>query len=160
MAHLINVCWFYFYIKMGLFAFMGHHNVPLLAQTTVGDCCLLSPLSLSEVPLLYLKSLFSGWVQFSSMPLPPFFFFFALFQHSVHHVQNLRALPCWGPPVGKWLPLSSFFSWLQGEQACVYVVSWITDWIAASFYSSSAPHLWVDTQVFIFLLFPGNVSVG
>lgn len=62
MAHLINVCWFSFYIKMGLFAFMGHHNIALLAQTTAGDCCLLLPLSLSEVPLLYLKSLFSGWV--------------------------------------------------------------------------------------------------
>lgn len=58
----LNKCLLVFFLYKNVLAFMGHHNIPLLAQTTVGDCCLLLPLSLSDVPLLYLKFLFSGWV--------------------------------------------------------------------------------------------------
>lgn len=47
---------------MCLLALMGHHDVPLLAQTAAGDRCLLSPISLSKVGLLHLQFLFFGWV--------------------------------------------------------------------------------------------------
>lgn len=135
---------------------------PGLAKATAGNCYSQLSLLYFEVLLLDLKCLFSGreeqWL--FSTPL-------LLFLHSSSTFCSAWATPqgpsMRGLPVGRVAAPVIFFFFLGWgrERVCVEMASWITEeWIAASFYSSSSPHLWVDTLVFIFLLFPGNVSVG
>lgn len=131
-----------------------------LAKSTGGNCYNQLSLFYFWVLLLDLKCLFSGWeLQWLfSMPLPPLLHSFSTFCSACAETQGPSMLRT--SSRRRWQPLSSSPAGWRGEWVYVYVTNWVTDWIAASLYSSSAPHLWVDTLVFIFLLFPGNVSVG